>query len=58
MERFQGLVRRIEKAVIGESARWGDVEDSASGPRTRDVEWRTEVNRILENYLPRRGDVV
>lgn len=27
-------------------------------PRTRDKEWRAEVRRQLEDYLPRRGDIV
>lgn len=53
------LMRRkieIDRAVVGESARWGDAQ--RSNPRTRDVEWVAEVNRILTNYIPRRTGIV
>jgi hypothetical protein len=69
--RFEKRVNQIERAVVCESARWGDAEGgfpfgpptpgNPSGPRpprTRDVEWRAEVDRILKEYLPKRSEIV
>ncbi|MFT5525378.1 MAG: hypothetical protein ACI9HK_003346, partial [Pirellulaceae bacterium] len=42
-------------AVIGESARWGDYR-RASDPYERDVEWVTEIDRIVNSYIPLRTD--
>lgn len=61
--RFLKRVTEIETAVIGESARWGDVRSrygsrSSSGPMTVDDHWRPEVNHILENYIPDRSLIV
>lgn len=69
-ERFQKRLKEIESAVVCESARWGDTEGGfpfmapgpeGSGkrpPKTRDVEWRTEANRILNEFIPKRSQVV
>ena len=62
--RFLHRTRQIEAAVIAESARWGDSRGRSrsrggdSLPRTRDVEWRAEVDRIVEDYFPKRGAIV
>jgi hypothetical protein len=47
---------QIELAVVAESARWGDAKRAT--PLTRDVDWRAAVNNILNNYFPRRTDIV
>ncbi|MFO1498270.1 MAG: lamin tail domain-containing protein [Verrucomicrobiota bacterium] len=47
---------QLDRAVVGESARWGDSKRST--PRTRDVEWIAEVNRILTDYMPQRTATV
>ncbi|MCS1409345.1 MAG: hypothetical protein M2R45_02525 [Verrucomicrobia subdivision 3 bacterium] len=61
----------IESAVICESARWGDVEHGfrqGQDPRrdenrklvrafNREDDWRPEMNRILNEYVPKRSDV-
>jgi len=47
----------LARAVVGESARWGDALRS-SRPYTRDNEWMTERDRILNDYLSVRTDVV
>jgi len=65
-QRFARRVHEIESAVIAESARWGDRRQysfydgrqSGSGPLNRDDHWRPEVDRILNEYLPVRGDIV
>ncbi len=56
IERYDALAERIELAIIGESARWGD--KTRGTPYTRDVEWSNERNRILTQYLPQRAGVL
>ncbi|MCA9213621.1 MAG: lamin tail domain-containing protein [Planctomycetales bacterium] len=46
----------IENAVVAESARWGDAKRAR--PYTRDVEWKREQTRLLEEYFPQRSDVL
>lgn len=55
------LVRKneIEKAIILESARWGDyLENTTKVTYTRDDYWIPEVNRVITSYIPNRRDVV
>lgn len=54
---FTNLTDKIDRAIVGESARWGDNRRPAT-PYTRDVEWLTECNRLLDAYIPGRRDVV
>ena len=43
------LANTIENAIVGESARWGDVREEADGVvRTRDNAWATDVARVYE----------
>jgi hypothetical protein len=46
----------IDRAVVAESARWGDSKTGT--PLTRNANWIAEVNRILNTYLPQRGGIV
>lgn len=55
-ERFLERKMEIDRAVVGESARWGDSKRST--PLTRDRDWVNAVNNILNNYFPRRSDIV
>lgn len=55
-ERYQKLSTFIDRAIVGESARWGD--SSRSTPYTRNAEWVTERNRLLNSYFPQRTNVV
>ena len=55
-ERFLGRKAEIDRAVVGESARWGDAKRAA--PYTRNVEWVNSVNSLLNSYFPRRSDIV
>lgn len=52
------LARRdqIDKAIIAESARWGDSKTST--PLNRDDHWVPAVNRILNNFIPTRAGTV
>lgn len=54
-ERFVARTSGIERAVVGESARWGDAKRST--PFTL-ADWRNQVNSIRDNYLPARSQVV
>jgi hypothetical protein len=64
-ERYRRWSSRLDLAVIGESARWGDyrrdVHRYKAAPYelyTRDGHWRPEIRRILEDYFPRRSAAV
>ncbi|MEX2187493.1 MAG: lamin tail domain-containing protein [Pirellulales bacterium] len=46
----------IERAIIAESARWGDAKRAT--PYTRDVEWQAERNRLLTTYFPQRAGIL
>jgi len=46
--RMEARRDEIHAAVVAESARWGD---SAGSVRTRDGDWTTAVNNILNNYI-------
>lgn len=53
--RFQKRAEQITKAIIGESARWGDAQRAI--PYTFD-DWNTEINDIYARYFPARGNIV
>ena len=54
--RYRELADYIDRAIVGESARWGDSKRST--PYTRNVEWVAERDRLLNSYLPQRTGVV
>jgi hypothetical protein len=54
--RFVQLARRIEKALVPESARWGD--QHSEPPRTPGKHWAPERDRLLADYFPLRSAVV
>jgi len=54
--RFQKRAEEIDKAIIGESARWGDAQ-SWNDPYTLE-DWNTEINDIYTRYFPYRTDIV
>ncbi len=56
IERFLRRKTEIDRAVVGESARWGDSKRTT--PLTRDVEWIAAINNVLTNILPYRTGVV
>ena len=57
---YSKLITTITNAVIGESARWGDVNNvQAPGhPYTRDKEWAAENAFMLQTYFNRRHGIV
>jgi hypothetical protein len=54
-ELFLARTGQLDRAVVGESARWGDAKRST--PFTR-VDWQNAVNNVLNNFLPQRSSVV
>jgi len=63
IDRMQQRADQIDLAIIGESARWGDVEPGYAGqvtpaPRNKLDDWVPAVNRILDNFFPGRTGVV
>ncbi|MBN1852797.1 MAG: lamin tail domain-containing protein [Pirellulales bacterium] len=55
IERYQQIADQVERAMVGESARWGDMHYST--PLTL-AEWTTERDWILNAYLPQRSNIV
>ena len=53
---FLSRAKEIDMAIIGESARWGDTYVSPS--RTKDADWLPAINDIMNNYFPKRGNIV
>ena len=47
---------QIDKAVVAESARWGDAKREP--PFTRDVHWVNERNRVTNSWMPGRHSVI
>jgi hypothetical protein len=47
---------QIDKAMVAESARWGDAKREP--PLTRDVHWINERNRITNSWMPGRHSVI
>ena len=63
--RFRTWSDPLDKAIVLESARWGDyrrdVHPYRQGPYqlyTRNDHWRPEIKRLLEDYFPRRTAVL
>ena len=54
--RFVALADQVRRAVVGESARWGD--QLGRGFFTRDEYWQRERDRLLTSYFPRRSALV
>jgi len=46
----------IDLAIIAESARWGDCK--VTKPRTKDDDWLPQVRTLLNDYFPKRTDIV
>ena len=53
--RFLKRKNEIDRAVVGESARWGNAKRSPALTRN---DWLNTVNSILNDYFPRRGAIV
>lgn len=59
IDRLNRLAAPIDRAVVGESARWGDGRwDQVNPARTRDDTWLPRLEALREGYFPQRGDRV
>lgn len=56
LSRFNARAAQIDKAIIAESARWGDGYNDE--PFTRDDDWVPAIDYVRNDYFPARGDVV
>jgi hypothetical protein len=55
-QRLQARQDTIDLAIIAESARWGDAK--VTKPRTKDDDWLPQVRTLLNDYFPKRTDIV
>ncbi|MGD8500418.1 MAG: lamin tail domain-containing protein, partial [Phycisphaerales bacterium] len=56
---YQHRLDAVDRAVVGESARWGDNRTDQGGIRyTRDEHWVDQRDWLLNTYLPQRTNVV
>jgi len=53
---YERLASQIDRAVVGESARWGDYRREP--PYTRDVEWIATLRWLRDVYFPQRTAIV
>lgn len=54
--RLDRLSAQIDRAIVGESARWGDGRvDSVNPPLTRDSAWLPRLQTIKNSYFAQRG---
>jgi len=58
LDRFGIRMEQIDKAIIAESARWGDAGTWVNSSYTRDDQWVTEVSRIRNQFFSRRNSIV
>lgn len=65
--RYESLADEIDRAIVGESARWGDHEDTRRGRPfhkapgevfTRDDDWLPVKDTIINTYFPQRHNIV
>jgi hypothetical protein len=53
---YQIRLDEVDRAIVGESARWGDNQRDV--PYTRNLEWVTERDWMLNTFFKRRTDIV
>ena len=55
--RFNALVQQIDRAVVSESARWGDVSTPGT-TFTRDDQWIYKRDQMFNQFFPQRSAIV
>ena len=53
---YQLRLDEVDRAVVGESARWGDNQRDV--PYTRNIEWIRERNWLMNTFFPERAAIV
>ena len=57
--RLDAMAAVIDRAIVGESARWGDgYNDSRNPPVNRDDHWIPRIDWLRNTYFPNRGETV
>jgi hypothetical protein len=56
--RYAELANEIDRAIVGESARWGDTRGDGCNPCLRDPLFVNERDWVLNTYMPGRTDTV
>ena len=56
INRFKKTADQLNLAIIAESARWGDSKSGSA--RTKDDHWIPAVNRVVNDYMPYRTEIV
>jgi hypothetical protein len=56
--RFLSRAGQIDQAIIGESARWGDVTTPTGIPYTKNDTWMPVILRFREDYFPKRTGIM
>jgi len=56
--RLDQRAKEIDKAIIAESARWGDGRPWVTTPYTRNDDWVPEVQKIKDDFFPYRTGIV
>ncbi|MBN1669828.1 MAG: lamin tail domain-containing protein [Kiritimatiellae bacterium] len=59
IERWMGVANEIDRAIVGESARWGDSCGTyANDPLNRDDHWVNARDYVVRDWFPYRSDIV
>lgn len=58
LPRFQRRRADLDKAIIAESARWGDAKRAATEPPLTREDWLNAVSYLTDTYVPQRGSRV
>ena len=56
INRFMARAEEIDRAIIAESARWGDAQVAA--PRTKHDDWLPQIDNVVDNFFPYRNPIV
>ncbi|MEE8451151.1 MAG: lamin tail domain-containing protein, partial [Thermoguttaceae bacterium] len=56
--RLDRLAITIDRAIVGESARWGDGYQDSGTARTRDDNWIPRLNWLRNSFFQQRGAIV
>ncbi len=57
LDRINKRIDEVDVAVVAESARWGDAKNPGI-PFTKNRNWLPEVNKIRNNFIPLRTNIV
>ncbi len=59
LDRLNAGAATIDRAIVAESARWGDAAHGASTPpHTRDDDWIPRMTYLRDTYFPQRGPIM